>query len=310
MWQKKGLLFDAKKHKNEQLISHGSIPFAVHLQDDAFRIYFSSRDKTGKSFPYYIDAIINNGNITLTGEVCGPVLQLGELGTFDDSGIMPSCLVKENGFIYMYYIGWNPQVTVSYRLSIGLAISKDNGVTFKKYSNGPVCDRSIDEPFFNTAPYVILEDGKWKMWYISCTQWQIINNYPEPSYHIKYAESGDGIYWEKRGIVCIDYDEKAKAIGRPCVIKQGDEYKLYFSYRDIYEYRTSPKHGYKIGLANSTDGINWNKQYDQTNIYLSENGWDSNMMEYCHVFNHSGIEYMLYNGNDFGKDGFGYAVNI
>ncbi len=284
--------------------------FLLHLtlRETVFRIFFSSRNKNGKSLPYYIDCEISNGNIKLLGAPVGPLMDLGELGTFDDSGIMPTCVLHYNGQVYMYYIGWNPQVTVSYRLAIGLAISGDGGKSFERYSKGPVCDRSLEEPFFNTAPYVIIENGIWRMWYISCTHWQIINNYPEPSYHVKYAESKDGIHWNKGGVICLDYDERAQALGRPCVIKNNKDYKMYFSYRQINDYRITPGAGYKIGMATSGDGIIWQKKYDETGIALSREGWDSQMIEYCHVFEHDNLFYMIYDGNDFGKEGFGYAV--
>ena len=308
MWTKKGLAFNVDDYKREGIQSHAGIPFAFHIKDNLFRIYYSSRNAAGKSLPYYINCEINKGDIKFLDTPVGPLLELGELGTFDDSGMMPTCVLRHNKQVYMYYIGWNPQVTVSYRLSIGLAISDDDGKTFRRYSKAPICDRSLEEPFFNTAPFVIIENDKWRMWYISCTQWQIIKNYPEPSYHVKYAESNDGIHWNKQGVVCLDYDERAKALGRPCVIKIGEKYQMYFSYRDTTDYRTSAQHGYKIGLAVSDDGIKWQKKYDETGIALSETGWDSMMMEYCHVFEHQNMLYMIYNGNDFGKEGFGYAV--
>jgi len=295
-------------YKSDDIVSHASIPFCLNLHGDNFRIYFSSRNKEGKSLPYYINATIINGIIKLTGNISEPLLELGELGTFDDSGIMPSSLVKEGNKVYMYYIGWNPQVTVSYRLSIGLAISFDGGKSFKPFSKSPICDRAIEEPFFNTAPFVVKEKELWRMWYISCTSWQLINGYPEPSYHVKYAESFDGIHWKREGVVSIDYDDKSKAIGRPCIVNMNNKYEMFFSYRDTLNYRKEKGKGYQIGKAISNEGIHWEKKYEETGIKLSENGWDSMMMEYCHVFNHKGIDYMLYNGNDFGKEGFGYAI--
>jgi hypothetical protein len=308
MWIKKGLLFNIKKADKKEIISHASIPFALHIKDDLYRIYFSSRNSKGQSLPYFVDAKVENGDIKIIGNVIGPILELGDLGTFDDSGIMPSSFVKYDDKIYMYYIGWNPQVTVSYRLSIGLAISNDNGLNFIKYSNAPICDRSLEEPYFNTAPYVILESNTWRMWYISCTNWQIINGYPEPSYHVKYSESLDGINFIRKKTICIDYDEIAKAIGRPCIHKINEKYEMYFSFRSTINYRSEKGKGYQIGKAISVDGINWDKKYNETGIELSDSGWDSNMMEYCHVFSHDGILYMLYNGNEFGKEGFGYAT--
>lgn len=308
MWVKKGLIFDVSKFKSELIQSHGAIPFALHAGGNHFRIFYSSRNKMGQSLPYYINCSISNGSVTLTGEPVGPFIDLGEAGTFDDSGIMPICFLKYGDAVYMYYVGWNPEVTVSYRHAIGLAISDDGGQTFKKYSKGPVCDRSLDEPFFNTSPFVMIENGLWRMWYISCTHWQVIDNHPEPSYHVKYCESADGVHWEKNGLICLDYDERAQAIGRMSVIKMEGLYHMYFSYRQVAGYRQSASSGYKIGLATSVDGKTWEKKYDQTGIDLSPEGWDSQMMAYPHVFKHDKLFYMLYNGNGFGRDGFGYAV--
>lgn len=308
MWRKMGLVFDVDEHKNDLLCSHASIPFAYQIEKDRYRIFFSSRNREGKSLPYYIDAIVKDGIIELNSTVSEPLLGFGPIGSFDDSGIMPSCFVKSEHGLFMYYIGWNPQVTVSYRLSIGLAVSYDNGMTFQKHSLGPICDRDKNEPFFNTAPYVIKENDNWHMWYISCTGWEIIDDYPEPAYHIKYAKSTDGINWEKNNIVCLDYDDHAKALGRPSVRKVNGRYEMYFSYRNTHKYRTSALDGYKLGFAVSDNKVDWEKKYDETGISLSKTGWDSQMMEYCHVFHHDGIDYMLYNGNGFGKQGFGYAV--
>ena len=307
-WEKKGLLFKVSDFAGDTIKSHASIPFAHNLEGDRYRIFFSSRNAQGKSLPYFIDAIVCDRKIELNGLVSKPILNLGNPGTFDDSGIMPSCIVRSGDKLFMYYIGWNPQVTVSYRLSIGLAVSDDNGTTFRRFSEGPIRDRNAGEPYFNTAPYVIFDNGVWKMWYISCTGWQMIDDYPEPSYHIKYVESADGIDWTKEGRTAVDYDDRAKAIGRPCVMREGGMYRMYFSYRDTSLYRKSAQHGYKIGTAISSDGIDWEKRYDETGIALSYEGFDNKMMEYCHVFEHAGTSYMLYNGNDFGKEGFGYAV--
>jgi hypothetical protein len=305
-WIKKGAIF-SPDGKIPCMVSHATIPF-VELSDfGTVRVYFSSRNIKGQSLPYCLDLNPDNLSeiISLRSE---PILPLGELGTFDDNGIMPSCIINNKGTKYLYYIGWNPQVTVSYRLSIGLAISEDSGKTFSKFSKGPVCDRGINEPFFNTSPYVMIKDNIWMMWYISCTKWRIINNYPEPQYHVKYAESTDGITWDKKGIVCIDYDDFTEAIGRPCVIIEDGKFKMWYSYRQITNYRTSRDKSYRIGYAESIDGKNWERKDSQVGIEKSDEGWDSEMIEYCHVLDIDGRKHMFYNGNGFGKTGFGYAV--
>ncbi len=289
------------------MYSHASLPTVDVLNEKVWRIYFGSRDKMNRSHTSYVEVEAGNpGNILY--EHNKPILPLGGLGTFDDSGIMPSWLVNHDGKKYLYYIGWNPQVTVSYRLAIGLAVSMDNGVTFAKYSIGPICDRSVQEPFFNTAPCVIVQNGTWKMWYVSCTKWEIINNHPEPSYHIKYAESEDGVNWVKRGIVCIDYDNFTQGLGRPCVFIDNNAYKMFYSFRSATDYRTDRNASYRIGYAESADGVNWVRKDQEAGIERSGAGWDSDMIEYCQVIRYRDTKYIFYNGNGFGKTGFGYAV--
>tara|TARA_B100002051_G_C16666339_1_gene601938 strand:- start:683 stop:1345 length:663 start_codon:yes stop_codon:yes gene_type:complete len=216
--------------------------------------------------------------------------------------------VNKNNIKYLYYIGWNTQKTVSYRLSIGLATSKDGGHTFNKISNGPILDRSIDEPFFNTAPYVIKESDLWRMWYVSCTGWEVIHDWPEPFYNIKYAESNDGINWKRTKITCIDYDNFTQAIGKPCVYKENGVYKMFYSFRSATDYRIDKSRSYRLGYAESNDGIKWIRKDKKMGMNFSDDGWDSLMNEYCSTYNFKDCRYLIYNGNGFGESGFGYSI--
>jgi hypothetical protein len=140
------------------------------------------------------------------------------------------------------------------------------------------------------------------MWYLSCIGWDIVSGKPRHRYHIKYAESKDGIHWQREGIVCIDFASPDEyAISRPSVIKDGDRYKMWYSYRGEH---------YRIGYAESDDGINWRRMDDVHGLEVSPQGWDSEMVEYPYIFDHYGTRYMLYNGNGYGKSGFGCAVFI
>jgi hypothetical protein len=221
---------------------------------------------------------------------------------------MPSSIVEKDKLKYLFYIGWNPQVTVSYRLSIGLAISEDGGVSFKKYSLGPICDRDKDEPYFNTAPFVICDNGVWKMWYVSCTGWKNINDWPEPFYLIRYAESSDAINWERKKVECIGYDEFTHAIGKPCVFKEQDKYKMFYSYRNSVNYRTDSNMSYRFGYAESFDGVVWERMDHKIDIKSNCGAWEDVMQEYCSTYIFNGKRYLVYNGNGFGSTGFGYAI--
>src|SRR5690606_8444804 len=156
------------------------------------------------------------------------------------------------------------------------------------------------EPHFCATPCVLIDDGKWKMWYLSCTEWLIEGGKPKHKYHIKYAESVDGVIWDRKGIVAVDYANPHEyAISRPSVIKDGDKWRMWYSYRGDR---------YRVGYAESEDGEKWSRLDHAVGIDISSDGWDSEMIEYPFVFDHAGSRYMLYNGNGYGKTGFGLAV--
>lgn len=305
-WQKRGLIF-TPDHNMDWMVSYAQMPTIDVMGQDALRVYFSTRDAQTRSSTGYVDVDAEEPRriLALSDE---PVLPLGELGTFDDSGVMISCIVENGDRKYLYYIGWNPQITVSYRLAIGLAISEDGGETYTRYAKGPICDRDEQDPFFVTTPWVMIDNGLWRMWYTSCTGWQMIDGKPEPAYHVKYAESNDGIHWRRTGVVCIDYDEFTGAIARPSVFVEDGLYKMLYSYRSTRGYRTDPAQAYRMGYAESSDGITWQRKDDEAGITRSKTGWDSQMIAYGAVYPLNGQLLLFYNGNGFGRSGLGYAI--
>lgn len=304
-WVKKGFIY--KPGGEFDWVKDRAIaPICELLPDERLRIYFSSRDTNGRSTPVFLDTNPEQPEkiVSVSGT---PILQFGKLGSFDDNGILSSSIVNFDGKKYLYYVGWNPRVTVSYHLSIGLAIS-ENGAPFEKFSDGPILDRSPQEPFFNTAPFVMKDTNDWKMWYVSCTGWKVVEGSPEPLYNVKYAVSDDGINWTRNGIVAVENDEFAEAVGKPFVYKEEGLYKMIYSYRNSLNYRTDPEYSYRLGYAESADGESWQRMDDKLNIGFSAQGWDSVMMEYASSYVFGGKRYLVYNGNGFGESGFGYAV--
>lgn len=293
-----GRVYDPSKESiNTWEYSHASVPIAVNIGGDLFRIYFSTRDSGNKSYTTYVEMNIGSPR-DIISHADKPVLVPGQLGEFDDSGAMGSWITEVDGKYYLYYIGWNLSTTVPFRNSIGLALS-DDGIKFSRASNGPLLDRNFNEPHFTASSCVIFDNGVWRMWYLSCTEWILHAGKPSHKYHIKYAESDDGLSWLRKGIVAIDYsNEKEYAISRPSVIKHNGYWHMWYSYRGDK---------YRIGYATSIDGIMWQRLDDSVGIDVSNEGWDSEMIEYPFVFKHKEDIYMLYNGNGYGKTGFGLA---
>lgn len=290
--------------------SHAQLPIADFIENEnKIRIYFSTRDSKNRSRPGFIEVDADNPQkILLIARE--PLLNLGRRGTFDDCGVMPSWIVDYKQKKYLYYVGWNVRNTIPYHNSIGLAISEDDGKTFHKFSNGPLWDRNYLDPYFSGTSCVLIDDNKiWRNWYLSCTEWHMIKGKPEPRYHIKYAESNDGISWKRKGIIAIDYkSDDEGGIVKASVIKINGIYEMWYSYRKSIDYRTNKDNSYKIGYAESNDGIKWIRKDDESGIETSNAGWDSEMIAYPHVIIIKDKMYMFYNGNGFGKTGFGYAV--
>ena len=298
-WIKKGLIIEPKTVNRDWMITHAMDPTVDHLHHDIFRIYYCGRNKNNQSLVGYADIDIHKpSEIIKTPRK--PVLGLGQLGCFDDNGVTASWIVNDRDKKYLYYIGWKPRSTTRFSLMTGLAISIDKGETFTRVSRAPVLKLTNKEPFsILTAPCVLKMGKKWKMWYVSCTGWI---HEDLPLYNIKYAESNDGMNWEQEGVVCIDFKSKEEtALARPCVLFEDGIYKMWYSYKTK---RTT----YRMGYAESKDGIKWKRKDELIGIDVSTSGWDSEMIEYPYVFNHKGNKYMVYNGNGYGINGIGLAI--
>ena len=304
MWEKKGLIFSCNFFDT----GYAQDAFIDKLNNDVWRIYYSARTKDVVSLPFYIDVEAGNPSNILT-VVDKPLLLPGKPGTFDETGITMTSIVQTGDVKYLYYCGWNKRLTIPYALSIGVAVVKNNDTLYEKIYEGPIVDRSIHNPISVSAPMVIFDEGIFKMWYITFTEWIVVDGRQEPIFVIKYATSSNGIDWNTDTHICLNSTYPGESLARPWVLKDdGGIYRMWFSSRGAKGYRTAGGQHYIIEYAESQDGINWERRQDIFKLELSKDGWDSEMLAYGSVVKDSNRYLMLYNGNHFGKTGFGYAL--
>ena len=282
--------------------THAALPAVAQAPDQSLRLYFSTRDAEGKSRIARASLAIEPSGAHAVADAL-PALDLGSLGAFDDAGVTNSCLVTAAGRDYLYYTGWSLGVSVPFYLNAGLAISDAGGRTFTRVSRAPVLERTAVDPYMTASPWVLIEDGVWRMWYVSATGWTAGADGPRHHYHVRYAESVDGINWTRDGRVCLDFASPDEyAFGRPCVVHDADGlYRMWYSVRG---------RAYRVGYAESPDGLSWSRLDERAGISVSPEGWDSQMIEYPAVFDHQGRRRMLYNGDDYGRSGMGLAEQI
>ena len=294
-WVKRGLVIEPDTKLNWAK-SHCMVPTPQMLENGLVKVFFSARDVDNRS--NIGCAILDlNSKGKLIEYSADAALSPGELGCFDDNGVSPSCVREIDNKLHLYYIGWNPGSTVRVHLFGGLAISEDNGKTFERWSKAPIIERCPTDPYLNTAPWVVKTNTEFRMYYVSGCGWK---HKDLPRYNIKMATSTDGKVWHRDGHVCIDFaDDSGNALARPYVIYEDGVWKMWFSHKGEM---------YRLGYAESEDGINWERRDEYAGLDVSKSGWDSEMVEYAAVVNYKGQHFMFYNGNNYGYDGIGLAI--
>lgn len=313
-WQKLGKIFDPSQHR----LGNGGMEFAKSPQalvfEEHVRIYFCSqqKDSNGKyvSYPHYVD--FNKTFDKILNISSRPVIELGERGEFDEHGIFPINVLRHEEKILAYTSGWSRRASVSIDMSIGYAMSND-GKFFDKYgSGGPIMAATHNEPFLVGDPFVKYINGSFHMWYIFGTAWKspAPGAEPERFYSIAHAESIDGVNWERNGQKIIEDSLPNECQALPTVFLRDDRYHMYFCYRSAYDFRQNKSNSYRLGYAFSDNLTTWHRDDSLTGIDVTENSWDADMMCYPNTFECDGSIYLLYNGNEFGKYGFGLAKLI
>jgi predicted GH43/DUF377 family glycosyl hydrolase len=314
-WQKYGLVFKPAEYTgqspNRPWLSQFAQGPSTLIFDDFVRVYFSCRplpDVNGQyvSYSSYVD--LDRHNLTKIIAVANePILALGARGCFDEFGVYPVSVIRHHEKILAYYGGWTRCVSVPFNVSIGCAISLDNGNSFERMGTGPILPYSPDEPFILSGPKIRKFGDIFFLYYIAGSEWISHAGKAEPIYRIRLAISDDGLNWKKlnRDLISVRIEDK-ECQASPDVIYHNGMYHMFFCYRKSVNYR-GREGGYRIGYAHSVNGMDWVRNDDHAGIGISSEGWDSEMVAYPHVFECDGSVYMFYLGNAVGRDGFGMA---
>jgi len=297
-WTTLGLIFDPTG-RTPWMQTHAALPFAAEVKGDRVRVLCGGRDSEGRGQTGVVDVKVGPSGGELLSIAPEPIISIGPLGTFDDRGALPSCSVAHGGQWYHYYTGVMLGQTVPFYYFVGLARSADLDAPATKVSLAPLLPFNSVDPYLTASPFVMIDEGRWRMWYMSGVKWDVVDGKPKHYYHLKYAESDDGVSWTRTGRVVIDFDRDEYAISRPSVLRDKNGYHMWFASRgDVY----------RINYARSSDGYDWTRVGRA--LTSDSSAWDSEMQCYPHVFDCGGRRYMLYNGNAYGKTGFGLAMLV
>lgn len=285
-------------------------PHAIQLEDFV-RIYFTTRTRDGekhyKSYPAYIEVTSDFSKILNYSSF--PILPLGDLGNFDEHGIFPfQPFVMSSGEIMATTTGWSRRQSVEAESAIGLVISKDFGKTFRRTGSGPMLAALREEPFLIADGYLLENEGAYHLFYISGRSWIEKDGKKERVYKIRHAKSLDLIEWERSNLDLItDVIGENECQALPTVLKTKEGWLMAFCFRDAFDFRTIREKSYRLGWAKSQDLTTWNRIDEEITITSHNSNWDYDMRAYPNLFKNESGTYLLYNGNNFGLEGFGLA---
>lgn len=310
-WTKLGRPFVPQEVQGRPWLQSFAQAPATLLLEDRLRVYFSCRpapDANGQfvSYSAWVD-LDRRDPLKVLAMAEQPILPLGGLGCFDEFGTYPVSVIADGNRHRAYYAGWTRCESVPFDTAIGMAWSDDGGKTFQRHGPGPVLAPSLHEPYVISGPKIRRFGGRWVLYYIAGRVWKLVNGRAEPVYKIRMATSDDGIHWTRENRDLIESRIEAdEAQASPDVFEANGRFHMFFCYRRSEGFR-GKEGGYRIGYAYSSDGLNWTRDDAQAGLDISEEGWDSEMVAYPHVFQLEGHTYMAYLGNGVGREGFGIA---
>jgi predicted GH43/DUF377 family glycosyl hydrolase len=233
-----------------------------------------------------------------TKDANNPVLNVGSPGTWDSWRVNHHDVYSDGDTLKMWYTG--ETAPPQRHFLIGLATSTDGGITWAKDTSNPVLtpDPGAWDSHEVGMPVVIFDDSIYKMWYGGFdVNWKV---------RIGYATSSDGITWAKDTSNPVlnlgpNWSWEEMAVVPNSVIFDGTIYKMWYAgFTDSWTIR--------IGLATSSDGINWDKDTSNPVLPLGELGeWDDEQVYTADVRFDGTMYQMWYMGYDGITYRIGYA---
>ena len=310
LWRRQKQLIVPPKTPTGVWRTHCQLPTLLPLSGSRWRLYFSGRDEHNRSHGLFAELDLSHG-VEVTDIQTSPVLSPGVPGAFDAEGAMPSSFLWRGKELWLYYCGISVRRDVPWQVAIGLAVSRDGGLSFQRATPGPVLGQGPMEPFSCFSPLVLDEGDELLMYYPSMTAWRSWNGQMEPLYALKLARSSDGVGWTGNPDLLVDFsDDQEGGITRPSILSRGGRAHMLFSHRGWKDYRTSTATAYHFGYAVSDGGERWTRRDDDVGFVNppDPDDWDGMMQAYPAMIQVGDEVLCFYCGNGFGQAGIGYAT--
>lgn len=194
-------------------------------------------------------------------EPANPIIAGGDIGEWDHGGNIGHAIIHHQGIFYLFYTGIST-VGVSPIMTIGYATSED-GIHWQKAPTNPVVRATTTFEHTSVVTGMVDDDGRWLLVFSESSA----RIHPESTVFLAMGDSPDGP-WEIQPILDMSersWDNKVVPEG---LIKVDGEYRLY------YIGMSRRRKDYQMGLAISTDLVNWTLADEPLLRIGAEDEWD------------------------------------
>lgn len=280
-------------------MTHASYPTPLAMPDGSLRVFFSPRDGAGRSTIWSLDLALDARGFRKLGPPLGPWLEPGPRGAFDDAGASVAWVGwLPDGGIDCWFLGWSLGVSVPFRTAIGRAAAAPGDTRFRRASYAPALDRDATDPLSLGYPWLLGGAEGWSIWYGS-HRWPAAGG-RAVDHVIRRARSPDTLSWRRDPVPAIDHAAPEEwALSRPSVLRDARGWHMWYCLR---------LETYRLGYAHSADGEIWRRADPLCRFAGVPADWEGACRSYPAVFDHAGRRFMLYNGEGYGRGGFGVAV--
>jgi hypothetical protein len=298
--RKLGLVYEAARYPQAWASNSALTPTPIMHPEGHIRVFAGFRDTEGISRIGYVDVDAQDPTRLLRVSQT-PALDIGRPGCFDDNGVIMGDVAWKGSDLYLFYVGFQRVIKAKFLAFTGVAVSKDAGESFTRLSEAPILGRAHLQTTIAAVHTAWYEKGCWRLWFARGDGWESIAGLEYPRYEICYLDGESLLALPRSGQLCIPPTAPEYRIGRPRVYRRGAKYVMYYT-------KGTVSGDYFPGVAVSDDGLNWHRRDTEFELSLSPSGWDSRHICYPAWLEVDGREYVFYNGNDMGIDGFGVAV--
>lgn len=299
VWTKHGRFYQG----GTKGFTHASHPCLTNIDQNDFLLAHTERDSSGKSHIFLSRVEISDGVVSFKTSP-KMVLSPGPTGYFDCDGVISTTFVRTETDLYLFYVGWQNLPNGMWICETGRIRVDTEKLTVEREFDGPIMSRNRKNPLFVAATAVTYQDGAWNAWYNSGLEWKNqANGSYRHRYGIFFGESVNGIEWNYSDQLCVPFlNDNEYAFGRPSIILLDGVYVMFYAHR-----ATAVSEKYRIGLSFSFNKIDWVRRDEMSGIDTSNDSWENEMVCYPYIFRHQNFLYLFYNGNAYGKTGFGFA---